>query len=102
LNSLTQIDHVALESNDIKKSVKWYMDNFNCKIKYQDETWALLYFKNIGLALVTPNHHPPHIAIVDKKIEKNPSSKSHRDGIKYIYVTDPDKNVIEKLSSKSF
>ena len=77
------------------------MKEFKCKILYQDDTWALLSFKNISLALVNPNEHPPHVAIVDKSTCDNPNAKSHRDGIKYVYETDPDENVIEKIDRKS-
>ena len=66
--SLSFIDHIAVESNDISKSVEWYSQKFDCEIKHQDDTWALLGFDNISLALVTPGEHPPHIAIHDDKI----------------------------------
>ena len=65
---LTFVDHIAIESTDIAQSAKWYQDHFNCEVKHQDETWALLKFANISLALVTPGEHPPHFAVVDKKI----------------------------------
>ncbi len=101
MNNLTEIDHIAIESKNIKISVDWYKSKFKCKILYQDKTWALLSFKNISLALVNPKEHPSHFAIVDKNICNNPNSKSHRDGIKFIYETDPDKNVIERIDRKS-
>ena len=66
--NLTFVDHIAIESKDIAQSAKWYQDQFNCEVKHQDETWALLKFANISLALVTPGEHPPHFAVVDKKI----------------------------------
>ena len=73
------------------------MENFNCNIKYQDNTWALLKFDNIQIALVTPGEHPPHFAVIDKKISGLDNVKTHRDGIKYFYQEDPDQNVIEKI-----
>ena len=98
---LTSVDHIAVESKNIANSVKWYQDQFKCKVKHQDETWALLKFANISLALVTPGDHPPHIAVVDKKIIDNPKSKAHRDGIHFIYEKDPDSNFIEKIDRPS-
>tara|TARA_B100000427_G_C15478626_1_gene581871 strand:+ start:872 stop:1177 length:306 start_codon:yes stop_codon:yes gene_type:complete len=95
--SLTHVDHIALESNSISDSVEWYFKNFNCNIKYQDSTWALLKFDNIQIALVTPGEHPPHFAVIDKEIAKLDNVKIHRDGIKYFYYKDPDQNVIEKI-----
>ena len=95
--TLTHVDHIALESKCISDSVKWYTENFNCNIKYQDNTWALLKFDNIQIALVTPGEHPPHFAVIDKKIAGLDNVKIHRDGIKYFYQEDPDQNVIEKI-----
>lgn len=95
--NLTHVDHIAIESNDIKKSVRWYKNNFSCKIKHQDNTWALIGFKNIQIALVTPGQHPPHFAVVDEQVATHRNKKTHRDGIHYIYFEDPDKNVIEKI-----
>ena len=99
--SLTYIDHIAIESENIDKAVSWYTKEFDCKIKYQDSTWALLTFDNISLALVTPGEHPPHFAVVDKNVFTDKKSKLHRDGIHYIYKTDPDSNVIEKIDRKT-
>ena len=95
---LTNVDHIALESKNIPKSVKWYTDNFKCKVKYQDHSWALLGFKNIQIALVTPGDHPPHFAIIDEKVVEQKDKKTHRDGIHYIYQKDPDSNVIEMIN----
>ena len=99
--SLTFIDHLALESSNINRSVEWYKEKFNCEIKYQDNSWALLRFDNISLALVTPGDHPPHFAIVDDRIKFSQDNKIHRDGIAYKYEPDPDLNVIEKIDRRS-
>ena len=99
--SLTHIDHIALEAKNIKNSVEWYKKEFNCDVKYQDDSWALLRFKNISVALVTPGEHPPHFAVVDERVQQLENHKKHRDGIAYIYETDPDSNVIEKIDRRS-
>tara|TARA_S200000501_G_scaffold363266_1_gene393943 strand:+ start:70828 stop:71130 length:303 start_codon:yes stop_codon:yes gene_type:complete len=99
--SKTKIDHIAIHSNNIKNSVKWYLDKFDCDIQYQDDTWALLNFENISLALVTPDQHPAHFAIVDKTVASNRNKKIHRDGISYIYTNDPDSNTIEVIDRSS-
>ena len=101
MTDLTYVDHIAIESTDIKKSIQWYQNEFNCIVKYQDDTWAMLKFDNISLALVSPGGHPPHIAVIDEDIVKEPNSKIHRDGIRYLYETDPDSNFIEKIDKKS-
>ena len=99
--SLTHVDHIALESKNIADSVRWYANNFKCRVEYQDNTWALLGFNNIQIALVTPGQHPPHFAIVDRNVANLKSKKTHRDGIHYTYEKDPDMNVIEKIDRKT-
>ena len=44
------LDHVAICTDDIAKSVDWYIKNFQCDILYQDTTWAMLEFENVKLA----------------------------------------------------
>ena len=99
--NLTFIDHIALESKDISSSVEWYKNQFDCEVRYQDDSWALLGFENISLALVTPRDHPPHIAVVDEAVRDLADHKMHRDGIAYKYESDPDLNVIEKIDRRS-
>ena len=94
---LTHVDHIAVESKNITNSVNWYIENFNCDVKHQDETWALLKFENIQIALVTPGQHPPHFAVIDEDVANLSNKKTHRDGIHFIYSKDPDANVIEKI-----
>ena len=67
---LSFIDHLAIVVDNISKSVGYYCLHFNCKVKYQDSSWALLLFSNINLALVTKDEHPNHFAIVDKKTDR--------------------------------
>ena len=49
MNKLENIDHIAIQVKDIKKSVKWYTDNYSCKVIYSDDTWGFLQFENIVL-----------------------------------------------------
>ena len=95
--NLTHVDHIAIESNDIEKSVRWYKNNFSCKIKHQDNTWALIGFKNIQIALVTPGQHPPHFAVIDQNIILNKDTVKHRDGSVSKYIQDLDNNKIELI-----
>jgi Glyoxalase/Bleomycin resistance protein/Dioxygenase superfamily. len=44
------LDHVAICTDDINKSVEWYTENFKCDILYQDSSWAMLEFDNVKLA----------------------------------------------------
>ncbi len=100
-DQLSKIDHLAVIVNNINQSVKYYTEKFNCEVKYQDSTWAMLKFNNISLALVTEDEHPNHFAIVDHSIVNSNKIKYHRDGIGYIYEKDPNGNFIELLDRES-
>ncbi|MAV93590.1 MAG: glyoxalase [Candidatus Marinimicrobia bacterium] len=97
MNKLENIDHIAIQVKNIKKSVKWYTDNYNCKVIYSDDTWGFLQFENIKLALVTNSEHPPHFAILDEKIKLDSSTVKHRDGSVSKYIKDLDGNFIELI-----
>jgi len=58
---LDSIDHVALPVASISESVGWYTRTFQCEVRYRDDTWALLEFANMRLALVMAEQHPAHI-----------------------------------------
>jgi len=93
---MERIDHVAIVVNNINRAIEWYTTYRDCKVKYQDDSWALLEFENINLALVLPHEHPPHIAFEDKTI----SGDKHRDDSEYIYDHDTFGNIIEKIKYK--
>ena len=42
------LDHVAICTDDINKSVEWYTENFKCDILYQDSSWAMLEFDTLS------------------------------------------------------
>ena len=70
---MEKIDHIAVVVPKPIQAAKWYTDNFDCNIKYKDNTMVILEFNNIDLALVSPAEHPPHIAIVDENLDENHS-----------------------------
>lgn len=98
---LGSIDHVAIPVEDVASSVEWYRRSFQCEIRYQDATWALLKFKNMMLALVIPSQHPAHLGFVSPEAEKFGPLKSHRDGTRSTYINDPSGNSIEILAADS-
>ena len=100
-NALSLIDHLTIVVNDASKSVEYYSKNYVCNVKFKDDTWSLLEFQNINLALVTQEEHPNHFAIVDENLSKNNNMKYHRDGIGYIYSQDLDNNFIEIIDRPS-
>ena len=97
-----KFDHVALVSNNINDSVKWYVDNLSAKIIYQDDTWGFVEVAGTKIAFVMQHQHPPHICFEpdDSYIESNLKDrtfKKHRDGTSSCYITDCDGNFIEFL-----
>tara|TARA_R110000824_G_scaffold555_4_gene3603 strand:- start:17243 stop:17536 length:294 start_codon:yes stop_codon:yes gene_type:complete len=92
-----KLDHVAINVDNIEKSVKWYMENLEGKILYEDGTWALLRVGDVKIALTMATQHKPHVAFkVDNLLPFGREEiKRHRDGSRYVYKEDPDGNVIE-------
>ena len=99
-----ELDHVAIQTDDVSASTKYYVQNFGAEILYVDETWAFLKVGQGKLALVTPSQHPPHVALrVDESTLEAAATRAgkpidaHRDGTKGIYVDDPSGNAIELI-----
>ena len=95
--NLDPVDHIALQVLDVAQAVAWYKDHFKCNVNYQDETWAFIQFANINLALVVPNQHPAHLAFKLENASKYGALKTHRDGTKSLYLSDPAGNTIELM-----
>ena len=49
---MEKIDHIAIVVTNINHAVNWYTENRDCKVNYQDDSWAELQFDNIKLAFV--------------------------------------------------
>ena len=94
IKTMEKIDHIAIVVTNISQAVKWYTNNRDCKVNYQDNSWAELQFDNIKLALVLPNEHPAHIAFIDESVT---NGTKHRDGSESIYEHDTFGNIIEKI-----
>lgn len=100
-HSKTPIHHIAIPVKDIARAVTWYRDHFNCDVLYQDDSWGLLQFANIKLALVLPEQHPGHLAFVHEHPEQLGQLEKHRDGTRSIYIEDSEGNPIELLEKAS-
>jgi len=94
---LDSLHHVAIQVKDIARALKWYSDNFNTETVYLDDTWAMLRFENMYLALVLPSQHPPHIAIEHEGAEAHGKLVRHRDGTESIYINDSEGNTLELM-----
>ena len=96
---MKKIDHIAIVVDNIKESVAYYVDNYDCMILHCDESWGYLQFDNIKLALVLKDEHPPHIAFEFDNIDFHfyGETKLHRDGSRSKYIDDPSGNKIELI-----
>ncbi len=92
-----KVDHVAINVEDISKSVEWYARNFSADVLYSDDTWAMLSIGEFKVALTVKSQHPPHLAFRVENLETEAEVREHRDGTKYVYKTDPDGNTIELI-----
>jgi len=96
--TLDTIHHTAIQVKDIAKAVIWYTEHFACEVEYQDDSWSVLKFANTSIALVLPEQHPYHFAIIADDLSPYGSATLHRDGIKSVYIKDADGNNIEMLT----
>ena len=97
---MESVHHIAIEVNNIQDTITWYKNHTDCKVVYEDETWAMLEYANIKLAFVLPKMHPPHIAFEKENAEDYGKLKEHRDGTSSIYIKDPSNNYVEMLKEK--
>lgn len=95
--TLDSMDHVAIAVHDIAATLDWYRQHFRCEVLYHDDTWALLQFANIKLALVLPSQHPGHLGFFRPDAANFGELQPHRDGTSSVYLTDPSGNSIEFL-----
>jgi catechol 2,3-dioxygenase-like lactoylglutathione lyase family enzyme len=95
---LDTIHHTAIQVKNIAHAVKWYKDSYKCEIEYQDDSWAMLRFSNISLALVLPDQHPYHFAILTDDLTPYGEAVPHRDGTSSVYIKDQDENHVEMLT----
>ncbi|MEZ5952362.1 MAG: VOC family protein [Planctomycetaceae bacterium] len=101
LQAFDTVHHVAISVENIAEAVAWYREQFRCGIVYQDDTWAMLQFANLQMALVVPEQHPPHIGFAMPNAERYGSLKTHRDGTRSVYTSDPCGNVVEMMDDQS-
>lgn len=98
---MERLHHIALPVTDIGKAVDWYEKNFIIRKVYADESWALLAFDNVALALVLQGQHPAHIAVERENAEGHGTLMQHHDGTASVYVNDPWGNAVEYLKPAS-
>jgi catechol 2,3-dioxygenase-like lactoylglutathione lyase family enzyme len=97
-----RVDHIAIPASDVPASTRWYQQQFQAEVIYQDDSWAFLKVGGIKLALVRPDQHPGHIAFSVTPEELQQRAKetgtpiaTHRDGTRGLYIRDPEGNSVE-------
>ena len=93
---MTQLDHIAVCVTDVQASVDWYIDTYDASEIYSDASWGMVVIGSVKIALILKGTHPPHIALT-QRCPVPIDAKQHRDGSRYIYDTDPDGNIIERI-----
>ncbi|MDA0261576.1 MAG: VOC family protein [Proteobacteria bacterium] len=96
---MDKVHHIAVQVDDIGRAVMWYQAHFQVDVRYQDESWAMVSFANIDLALVRPNEHPAHFAVERADAAGFGNLRDHRDGTRSTYIEDLCGNCIEILST---
>ncbi len=98
---LDSIHHVAIVVDDIDRAIRWYQSHMNTSLVYADNSWAMLAFENISLALVKAEQHPPHIAVEYEQADQYGPLTRHRDGTESLYIKDSEGNSIELLRQQA-
>ena len=96
---MDNVHHLAIQVSDVAQSIAWYRERFDVDVAYHDDTWALLRFANVSLALVQPDQHPPHMAVERTDAAAFGTLTPHRDGTTSVYIEDPDGNAVEILKT---
>jgi catechol-2,3-dioxygenase len=93
-----RVHHIALQVKDLGRAVDWYQAQFSSELLYRDDSWALLRFSNVNLALVMPDQHPAHIAFTHPHAEQFGELVLHRDGTRSVYIEDSEGNTVEIMA----
>ena len=96
---MEKLHHIALTVTDIGDAVAWYTQRFDVEVAHQDQSWAMLRFDNVDMALVLPEQHPAHIAVVSDNAAQYGALNLHRDGTASTYTQDPWGNIIEVMQT---
>ena len=51
-----KIHHTAICVDDIASAIDWYCQKLNFEVEYQDDSWAFLLLKTLGLRLFYLNN----------------------------------------------
>jgi len=94
------VDHIAVLVKDLEVSQKWYENNCDAELVFEDHKYKRMAMGNVMIALIDKKHYEhAHFGILVQNYGDLPSNKGkivhHRDGTTGCYVKDPDGNVVE-------
>jgi catechol-2,3-dioxygenase len=96
---MTRIDHIALVVDEPKLAAKWYEFNFNAEILYLMRHGPSLSLRTLKWLLSKKAMHPVHFAFeVDNFDDIEGKVKTHRDGSRSVYKSDPWGNIYELIN----
>jgi thioredoxin reductase (NADPH) len=78
---------MAVVVENIGEAIHWYRNHFACNVLHQDQSWAMLHFGNVQLALVLPEKDPAHGGFVTRQVsDSSPFLTTGGNGIQFPYV----------------
>ena len=101
-----QFDHVAQQVPDVAAAVEWYRRTLSeCRVLYQDPTWALVETDGLRLAFIRQGDHPDHVGfrVTASELERlatlhGRTIRPHRDGSRSFYLDAPGGRWIEFIT----
>jgi hypothetical protein len=98
-----RFDHVAQQVPDVAAAVAWYQRLLpECRVLYQDDTWAFVEATGTRLAFIQQGHHPDHVAwrvtpadLEQLAAEHGATIRTHRDQTRSFYLAAPGDRWIE-------
>jgi catechol 2,3-dioxygenase-like lactoylglutathione lyase family enzyme len=99
-----EMDHVAVQTNDIAGSVRWYVETFGAEVLYEDKTWAFLRLGQGKFSAGDSDAASPHVAMrvsesaLQQFAERHGKTiDRHRDGTTGIYIDDSQGIAVELI-----
>ena len=93
------VDHIAILVEDLEISQKWYEENCNAKLIFEDHKYKRMKMNNTTIALIDKKHYQhAHFGILVDCVKEFPIGGDvvmHRDGTTGCYIKDPDGNMVE-------
>lgn len=89
------IKRVAIHIHNLEAATKWYVTSFNCEIKWQTTTKALLAFENIELLLLLPSQGRPHLSFEKDNADTFGELFLQEDDSLSCSVSDPSGNIVQ-------